>query len=420
MRKLLGFAASVLIGTSAFVGAEALGPAVAASPVAAGRAGLPPGTEFAAFDARVLTRPAPVTGTDGFVHIAYELVLTNVTPVALRITSVEVRNARTGRVLLSLAGSRLDGNVNAVGVAGAPETGPAPSTTTVDSSEAVIVWLDVRVRGWPDVPAILDHRVAAALVSPPPGAPSSIASVLAPVATVRHKPIALAPPVEPGIWLASEGCCTDPTHHRRGLLSVNGSLEVPQRFAIDWFRLDSRHRAWVGDPHLLSSYFSYRQPVIAAAAGTVVDTQNGLPNNPDIPQPPPVPPIQDTVGNHVIVQVAPGMFLLYAHLQSGSLRVHTGERVRRCQVLGLIGSSGNSTTPHLHFQVITTPTFFPTDSPPFAFDRFELRGQVTQRIWDDNLGLQPTGTLPYAPASHPGLRHLEMPLDRNVIRFLAP
>lgn len=183
MRKLLGFAASVLIGTSAFVGAEALGPAVAASPVAAGRAGLPPGTEFAAFDARVLTRPAPVTGTDGFVHIAYELVLTNVTPVALRITSVEVRNARTGRVLLSLAGSRLDGNVNAVGVAGAPETGPAPSTTTVDSSEAVIVWLDVRVRGWPDVPAILDHRVAAALVSPPPGAPSSIASVLAPVAT---------------------------------------------------------------------------------------------------------------------------------------------------------------------------------------------------------------------------------------------
>lgn len=160
--------------------------------------------------------------------------------------------------------------------------------------------------------------------------------------------------------------------------------------------------------------------MIAAAAGTVVDTQNGLPNNPDIPQPPPVPPIQDTVGNHVIVQVAPGMFLLYAHLQSGSLRVHTGERVRRCQVLGLIGSSGNSTTPHLHFQVITTPTFFPTDSPPFAFDRFELRGQVTQRIWDDNLGLQPTGTLPYAPASHPGLRHLEMPLDRNVIRFLAP
>jgi hypothetical protein len=69
---------------------------------------------------------------------------------------------------------------------------------------------------------------------------------------------------------------------------------------------------------------------------------------------------------------------------------------------------------------MTTRTFFPTDSPPYVFSRFTLLGQVTQRIWDDNLGLQPTGTLPFTPASRPTTRLRQMPLDRNVISFPAP
>jgi hypothetical protein len=97
--------------------------------------------------------------------------------------------------------------------------------------------------------------------------------------------------------MRSEGCCDPATHHRGGLISINGRMLVPQRFAIDWFRLDSRHRAWVGSPGRLSSYLSYRLPAIAAAAGTVVRTQDGLPNNPDIPRPPAIPAIQNTVGN---------------------------------------------------------------------------------------------------------------------------
>ena len=75
--------------------------------------------------------------------------------------------------------------------------------------------------------------------------------------------------------------------------------------------------------------------------------------------------------------------------------------------------------PHLHFQVLTEPTFFPADSTPFVFNSFELVGQITRRIWDDDLGLQPTGTLPFAPAAAPGVRRNQMPLDRNVIVFPA-
>jgi hypothetical protein len=395
---------------------------------------LPPGTAFSAFAASVLTKPAPVAATDGKVHLVYELVLTNMTPAKLRIDAVQVRNARTQRVLLSLRHKALAAVVRPVGGAASSDPGesedllglhdraaaassPRAEGVTVAGSQSVIVWLDVRVRNYAAVPYVLDHRVISSFVSPPPGAPSSLRESLIRVPTVRHRPIVLGPPVGGGDWYASEGCCDPATHHRGGLISINGRMLVPQRFAIDWFRLDSSHRAWVGNPGQLSSYLSYLQPAIAAAAGTVVRTQDGLPNNPDIPEPPAIPPIQNTVGNHVVVRVAPGVYLLYGHLQPGSLRVHIGERVRRGQALGLIGTSGNSTTPHLHFQVMTTPTFFPTDSPPYVFGRFTVQGRVSKRIWDDNLGLQPTGVLPFTPARDDTVRRREMPLDREVVSF---
>jgi murein DD-endopeptidase MepM/ murein hydrolase activator NlpD len=151
----------------------------------------------------------------------------------------------------------------------------------------------------------------------------------------------------------------------------------------------------------------------------VVAARDGIPETTSAPNPPPIPPIDQTVGNNVILRVAPGLFLLHGHMQPGSVRVRRGQRVKRGDVLGLIGSSGNSSTPHLHFQVDTTPTFFPTDSVPYVFDRFDLVGQITERIWDDDLGLQPTPVLPFAPARDPGPRRNEMPLDRNVIVFPA-
>jgi hypothetical protein len=72
------------------------------------------------------------------------------------------------------------------------------------------------------------------------------------------------------------------------------------------------------------------------------------------------------------------VFLLYGHMEPGSVVVSLGQTVPHEQRLGLIGTSGKSTTPRLHLQ--TTPTFYPTDSLPFVFNHFALLGQVTERI----------------------------------------
>ncbi|MEW1914018.1 M23 family metallopeptidase [Kitasatospora sp. NPDC085895] len=407
-----GLAAAVLAAVTLVVSA---GPGYGT-----GAAGLAPGTQFTPLTTSVLTEPEPFEATDGRTHLSYELLATSAlsrsTPV--RLDRVDVQDARTHRVIGSLSGQALAEAANPVGdplpgADGYTPPPPPPTPTVIQGSQQWIIWLDLTLdRGRP-VPAVLEHHLSGTILTA--SGPSAFEETVQATPTDRTAPLNLAPPVLPGTWYASESCCGN-THHRRGLAPINGRFYVPQRFAIDWYKVGDQGQAWEGDPAQLTSYLSYRQPVTAAAGGRVVEVQDGIPDNPP-PHTPPVPPIEDTVGNHVTLEVAPGRYLLYGHLEPGSLKVREGDRVRPGQVLGLIGNSGNSTTPHLHFQVMTTAEFFPTDSPPFTFRRFRVLGQVEPRIWDDNLGLQPTGVLPITPSPYDGLHRAQYPLDREVLEF---
>jgi len=62
-------------------------------------------------------------------------------------------------------------------------------------------------------------------------------------------------------------------------------------------------------------------------------------------------------GNLVVLRHAGEVYSAYAHLVPGSLKVKVGDRVRRGQVLGACGNSGNSSEPHLHVQVQDGPRF---------------------------------------------------------------
>ncbi|MEU9133163.1 M23 family metallopeptidase [Kitasatospora sp. NPDC048540] len=379
-----------------------------------------PGAQFTPLTAAVMTEPTPFVATDGRTHLSYELLTTSTlsSSTPLRLDRVDVRDARSGRVIGSLSGQPLADAANPVGdplpgADGYTPPPPAPTPTVIQGSQQWVVWLDLVLdRGRP-APKVLEHHLSGAVLTP--SGPTPFEETVQATPTARTAPLNLGPPVRPGTWYSSESCCGN-THHRRGLAPINGRLDVPQRFAIDWYRIGEQGQAWEGDPAQLTSYLSYRQPVVASAGGRVVEVQDGIADNPP-PVTPPAPPIEETVGNHVTLEVAPGRYLLYAHLQAGSLEVREGDRVESGQVLGLIGNSGNSTTPHLHFQVMTTAESFPTDSPPFTFREFHVLGQVEPRIWDDNLGLQPTGVLPITPSPYEGTHHARYPLDREVLNF---
>lgn len=195
-----------------------------------------------------------------------------------------------------------------------------------------------------------------------------------------------------------------------GLLEQDGQFLVAQRYAIDVVRVVDPLSIFAGDPTRNDSYFLYGAEVIAAAPGRIVASRDGVPENTP-PNPPPDVALNDLAGNFVTQDLGGGRFALYAHLQPGSVRVKPGQVVQRGQVLGLVGNSGNSTGPHLHFHVMDGPggpSQLAANGLPYVFDRFELEGHVT--------GLESTPPDPIRlPPDPPRRRTGQYPLTGDII-----
>ncbi len=81
-------------------------------------------------------------------------------------------------------------------------------------------------------------------------------------------------------------------------------------------------------------------------------------------------------GNHVIVDHGDGVYSAYAHLRRGSLRVHPGDRIKAGQVLAEVGNSGNTSEPHLHFQLMDRPHPGEAAGIPFRWSGITIREDV--------------------------------------------
>lgn len=68
----------------------------------------------------------------------------------------------------------------------------------------------------------------------------------------------------------------------------------------------------------------------------------------------------------------PGIYAAFAHLQHGSIGVSAGNAINNSQIIGKIGHSGNSTAPHLHFQLMDSPDMNTARGVPCAFERYDV------------------------------------------------
>ncbi|MEU8757658.1 M23 family metallopeptidase [Streptomyces sp. NPDC048659] len=72
-------------------------------------------------------------------------------------------------------------------------------------------------------------------------------------------------------------------------------------------------------------------------------------------------------GNHLVLDLGDGTYAMYAHLRRGSLAVRPGDRVRAGQELARCGNSGNSSEPHVHFQLMDGPDLDTARGVPFTW-----------------------------------------------------
>lgn len=77
------------------------------------------------------------------------------------------------------------------------------------------------------------------------------------------------------------------------------------------------------------------------------------------------------------------------------MAVKIGDRVTTGQRLGLLGNSGNTSAPHLHFHVMSGPSPLGSDGMPYVLERFSLLGAIDGALLDRALegGALGTGTV---------------------------
>jgi murein DD-endopeptidase MepM/ murein hydrolase activator NlpD len=191
----------------------------------------------------------------------------------------------------------------------------------------------------------------------------------------RDLPV-LSAPLRGDNWQAANGP-SNASGHRRSIIPIDGRARIAQRFAIDWVRINPDGQAtYTGDPLDNKNYRAYGSEALAVADGTIVATKDGIPQNIPGENSRAVPITLETVGgNHVVLDIGHGRYAFYAHLQPGSLKVKLGDHVKRGQVLGLVGNSGNSTEPHLHFHVGDSISPLGSEGIPYALDSFDAKAK---------------------------------------------
>lgn len=244
------------------------------------------------------------------------------------------------------------------------ETERLSSDATLEKGEALLnVWLYASSTGLPDHARVIAE-----------GLDGDIGSVDVPVLR-RESQVTYRAPVDGRWFVFSSG---DAGHHHRWVVS--------SEYAIDIARLGPDMKSHTNDGTKFTDYPTFGATIMAAADGVVVAARGDRMDDESVLRQPGESfeayeeraaevqqgiMLQDgfegAAGNYVLIRHANGEHSLYAHLRHGSVTVKPGDEVKAGAPIAQAGSSGNSTEPHLHFQVIDGPDLNSARGLPVIF-----------------------------------------------------
>ena len=327
--------------------------------------------------------PKPLTiGLDTFVdatpvafksggkwNVAYELHIVNMDKWNYAVQSIDVLPSNMDAApLATYSGDALASAFTFPGIGSKDAAGPA----TLRPGEEGIVYLWMTGDSLDGIPTALHNKVKVKIGDYP-----EALTVNGPSIAVDKRPVVvIASPLDGTNLVAANGP-SNTSAHRRALIPLDGHAYISQRYAIDWVEAFPDGKTFQGDEKDNKSYKIYGAEIHSVADGVVTEVKDGIPQNVPNAEEHAVPITLETIGgNHVIVDIGGGRYAFYAHMQPGSLRVKVGDHVKTGQVLGLVGNTGNSSEPHLHFDICDASSMLACEGLPYAFATFDITSRM--------------------------------------------
>lgn len=200
-------------------------------------------------------------------------------------------------------------------------------------------------------------------------------------------PIIVAFPLR-GEWLSPNTPGTKIPSHGTNQLGTRYAYDFIQ---VDWertgypaYRVSLPQYLLFGVP--LNEYYCWGQEVYAPCDGIVVRAEDGYEERTrtnlfsDLTNAyknahyfnPAKDDVQLVAGNYIIIECGDSIYAALVHLQTGSIQVSVGQSVKKGDVIGRVGHSGNSFAPHLHFQLMDSCDITTANGLPCAFEQYEI------------------------------------------------
>lgn len=165
-------------------------------------------------------------------------------------------------------------------------------------------------------------------------------------------------------WVAVNGCFRKEYSH---------SWDIPtQRYAYDFIMLDEHGKSHDGKFNECNGYYCYDKDILSPADGVVVEIVNNASDSLIFPKGRFFSRAKHVAGNYIVIQHTKSEYSTLVHLKKDSITVKVGETVSQGQTIAKCGNTGNSTEPHLHFQLQTGQSFYNSAGLPIHFRNINL------------------------------------------------
>ena len=176
-----------------------------------------------------------------------------------------------------------------------------------------------------------------------------------------------------GKWTVINGGVEKELSHSWGIFT--------QRYAYDFVILDDEGKSFAGDNKLADSYYCYEKAIVAPYDGVVVKISNKHKDSRVDGQKAYCDAL-DIRGNYIVIQHYEHEYSVIAHILQNSFSVTVGDKVRRGQSIAKCGNSGNTSEPHVHFQLQDGKSFFLSSGLPIAFSNINAQAKTNYELAD--------------------------------------